>query len=80
MSATSIENGKRIAFDHPSAAGLGGLVSSNGRTTFAYPSKSGIPYPNGGSEIELDGSRFRVTSSAETRKPRMVELGLLLLD
>ena len=76
MSAMSIENGKRIAFDHPSAAGIGGLVTINGATSFAYPAARNTAGPRPGDKIELDGNRYMVTTVAELRAPRMLKLGL----
>lgn len=75
MSATLIENGERIAFDHPSSAGRAALVSFNGKTTLAYFPGAGEP-PALGTTIVAKGASYRVTTYRLLRKPRMHKLGL----
>lgn len=74
MSA-QVENGRRVALDHPSAEGLAGLVRINGRIELAYLANRKPP-PAFGDELTIDGERFRVLSVAALRKPTMVKLGL----
>lgn len=73
---TKVENGKRIKFDHPSAAGMAGLVESNGRIELAYPRHNDKQPPAFSDEIKVGDEKFIVISVDEIRRLKMIKLSL----
>lgn len=71
-----VENGRRVSFDHPSAATDGALVEYEGKITFAYRAAERANPPLVGASIELDGRTFRVMTVNRLRKLGLIKLSL----
>lgn len=74
---TGVENGRKIAFAHPSCAGRAGLVTVNGKTNLAYlQNKAGGKPPAVGTDIQVDGGTFKVVEVKLSKAPPMYRLAL----
>lgn len=81
LEPTSVENGRRVTFDHPSCAGRAGLVEAEGRITMAYLiEKTGGKPPAPGDVIPVEGERFTVLETKTGKAPPMYRLRLARVE